>query len=130
MDEKKWGAYFDVRISGQRFTPSAAQLKAHNVPPSQAALYRLEGVLLTEDNLQDLKDDVGNVAVIFQGGDVTTFFHEFGEFAFKRLLTGKGDMDTVNHEYKASGSKLSKNEWFSTSAVAFTAIPELLCAIV
>jgi hypothetical protein len=113
VGEKGWDKYFDVRISGQRFTPSKAQLKAHGIPESQAGLYQLEGVLLTEQAQQAAKTEAQNIAVIFQGGDVTTFFHEFGEFAYKRLLTGEGDKATVTREYKASGSKLSENEWFS-----------------
>jgi len=126
-----WREHFEPRFSPQQFTPSTAQLKAHGIAPSRASEMAVQGVLLT-DKVGELKTDARHVAVMFAGNNVDTFLHEFGEFAFKRLLgpvQGK-DYKTVTREYRKAekrfknrtyrGKKvnqgkayMAKNEWFA-----------------
>jgi len=118
-----WKDYFDPRFSSQTFMPTGAQLKAHGIPASQQKGQVIQGALLTE-KVGELKEQARHLAVMFNGNNVDTFLHEFGEFAFKRLIT-KGDSTVVKREYKKAkdhwqslkGNKnkafMERNEWFS-----------------
>ena len=107
-----WAPYFEARFSEQQFRPTEAQLLAHGVdiPTSQDGQVVL-GALLTED-LQGLKDESKSIAVMFRGSDVTTFLHEFGEFAFKRLLT-KEEKKYVGGVANRKAKGKAANEFFS-----------------
>jgi hypothetical protein len=121
-----WNKYLDVRVSDQTFTPTPEQLKAHGIPGSQAGSNVVEGVLLTE-KVGELKEEARNIIVLFSDSKVDTFLHEFGEFAYKRLLgpVQSRDMKTVSQEYKKAKDKfkktkagknrkfMEKNEWFA-----------------
>jgi hypothetical protein len=107
--------HFEPRFSEQRFKPTPEQLMAHKIPAKQGNDKVLHGVLLAE-KIGELKTDAKHLAVMFKGADVTTFLHEFGEFAHRRLLTPK-DRIIVKREWKKSKvvgeSQKDRNEWFS-----------------
>jgi len=123
---ESWQEYFEPRFSDQQFAPTGAQLKAHGIPASQAGDKIIEGVLLTE-KAGDLKEQARHLAVMFNGSNIDTFLHEFGEFAHKRLLgpIQSADMKIVSREYKKAQAKfkkkkgnarkafMAKNEWFA-----------------
>ena len=115
---ESWRQHFEPRFSEQQFAPSAAQLKAHGIPASMRDAKIIEGVLLS-DKVGELKTDARHLAVMFTHSEnVSTFLHEFGEFAHKRLLT-KNDASVVKAEWKKAramkrgGTKAERNEWFS-----------------
>jgi len=124
MFPQSWKDHFEPRFSEQQFAPTGAQLAAHGVPGSQQQQQVVEGALITE-KVGELKEDANHVAVMFNGRNVDVFLHEFGEFAYKRLLgpVQSRDFKTVTREYKAAakafkkenpGKKFkNKSEWFA-----------------
>jgi len=111
-----WKKHFEPRISAQRFAPTEAQFAAHKIPKTERRGKIITGALIPE-RIGDLKEDAKHVAVMFEGSDVTTFMHEFGEFAHERLITKKDVTNVVNPEYRkareAGKTKKARNEWFA-----------------
>ena len=103
-------AHFVPRFSKQKFAPTEAQLKAHGIK-AETVDQVIKGVLLSED-VQGLKDETRSVAVMFAGSDITTFLHEFGEFAHKRLLTSAEKKYVAGVARKKAKGK-APNEFFS-----------------
>ncbi|MCK5602577.1 hypothetical protein KAR91_11925 [Candidatus Pacearchaeota archaeon] len=115
---ESWRQHFEPRFSEQVFAPTEAQLKAHGVPAAQRGDKIIQGVLL-EEQVGELKTDARHLAVMFTHSEnVSTFLHEFGEFAHKRLLN-RSDASTVKAEWKKARTKgktkQDRNEWFSDS---------------
>jgi hypothetical protein len=81
-----WKDHFEARFSEQSFAPDPRQSKAHGLTPTEGLKKEVKGVLLTE-KVGALKEDARHIAVMFRGASVDTFLHEFGEFAYARLLT-------------------------------------------
>lgn len=123
---ESWLEYFEPRFSAQEFAPTGAQLKAHGIAADQQKNKVVRGALLTEKT-GALKEGARHIAVMFNGSNVDTFLHEFGEFAFMRLLgpVQSADMKIVSREYRKARAKFkkrkgnkhkafkAKNEWFS-----------------
>jgi hypothetical protein len=113
-----WQEHFDVAISNQEFRPTAEQLGEHGVPKRQHQDMRMHGALLTE-KMGPLLEDARHIAVIFKDGNIGTFFHEFGHFVEKRLLSNS-DRAIVNKAYEAykkagapTGKLKTKEEFFA-----------------
>jgi hypothetical protein len=84
-----WLDHFSAEFSAQRFIPDKDMAKAHGLTPTQARAKEIRGVLLTK-KVGKLKEEARHIAVMFNGASIDTFLHEFGEFAYRRLLTRDG----------------------------------------
>lgn len=102
---------FDVVFSSQEFEPTEAQLKAHDLEGAKGQVVR--GALL-----ESIKNEARDTIVMFGGSDITTFFHEFGELSYKRLLTSDERKYVADLKTQA-GSKAAPNEWFSDQLQSF-----------
>jgi len=104
--------HFDVRFSKQEFAPTKEQAKIAGVGKPEGK--KLAGVLL-EEKIGELKTDAKHVAVLFRDSNITDFIHEFGEFAYSRLLTGR-ERSIVKRLYlqdTLKSASMFRNEWFS-----------------
>jgi hypothetical protein len=110
-----WQDHFVPEFTNQTFGPSDAQLKHHGVPRNTGKDQRINGVILTE-KMGELQQDAKHIAVMFGTHNIGTFFHEFGHFSYRRLLTGpdKKFVKAEHEKAKAEGTtKKDEEEWYS-----------------
>ncbi|WP_300456611.1 LPD38 domain-containing protein [Desulfobacula sp.] len=106
--------YFSVEISDQEFSPTDLQMDKVGIPKKERSKQRVASVLTAKRNGEGT--DAKHIAVLFKGSDVVDFAHEFGEFAYDRLLSQK-DKELVSKFFKKDLKRprsMYKNEWFAT----------------